>query len=67
MKETLNRLNEIAAQLERTGKRITDTGELYRAELADRERRGITEPEEEIRHFNEWMRAAGREDLMIRR
>lgn len=67
METLLNNLNEIGAQLARTGKRITDTGELYRAELADRERRGITEPEEEIRHFNEWMRAAGREDLMIRR
>lgn len=64
--DTSTALTEITNKLEEVGNDLHATGELYRAEMEERERKGITTPTEEIKHFNEWMAAHNRPDLMIK-
>ena len=65
MKQTVDRLQEIERQMETIGENIRKEGQVYRAELEERQRLGL-HGEDAIRHYNEWMKKYGMEHLMVK-
>lgn len=54
MKQTLDKLQKIENQMETIGESIRREGQVYRAELEERQRLGL-HGDAAIRHYNEWM------------
>ncbi len=65
MKQTVDRLQEIESQMETIGENIRREGQVYRAELEERQRLGL-HGEAAIKHYNEWMKKYGMEHLMVK-
>lgn len=65
MKQTVDRLQEIESQMETIGENIRKEGQVYRAELEERQRLGL-HGEAAIKHYNEWMKKYGMENLMVK-
>jgi len=55
-------LQQIAEHLERINRDLRNEGEVWDAELRDRQAKGL-QGEAAIEHYNEWMRAAGMDYL----
>ena len=55
MKQTVERLQKIESQMESIGENIRKEGQVYQAELEERQRLGL-HGEDAIRHYNEWMK-----------
>lgn len=62
--DTLKKLKGIEKRLEEIGKQMQREEREFSREQAARERKGLT-GKEAIRHYNEWMRKAGLEYLVI--
>lgn len=65
MKQTVDRLQKIESQMEAIGENIRREGQVYRAELEERQRLGL-HGEDAIKHYNEWMKKYGMEHLMVK-
>lgn len=65
MKQTVDRLQEIESQMEAIGENIRKEGQVYRAELEERQRLGL-HGDAAIKHYNEWMKKYGMEHLMVK-
>ena len=65
MKQTVDRLQEIESQMETIGENIRKEGQVYRAELEERQRLGL-HGEAAIKHYNEWMKKYGMGHLMVK-
>ncbi len=65
MKQTVDRLQEIESQMEAIGENIRREGQVYRAELEERQRLGL-HGDAAIKHFNEWMQRYNMEHLMVK-
>lgn len=65
MKQTLDTLKCIEQDAENMGKAIRTEGQVYRAELEERQRLGL-HGDAAIRHYNEWMQRYGMEHLMVK-
>ena len=65
MKQTVDRCQEIESQMETIGENIRKEGQVYRAELEERQRLGL-HGEAAIKHYNEWMKKYGMEHLMVK-
>ena len=65
MKQTVERLTKIENQMETIGENIRKEGQVYRAELEERQRLGL-HGEAAIKHYNEWMKKYGMEHLMVK-
>lgn len=65
MKQTVERLQKIENQMEAIGENIRKEGQVYRAELEERQRLGL-HGEAAIKHYNEWMKKYGMEHLMVK-
>lgn len=65
MKQTVGRLQKIENQMETIGENIRKEGQVYRAELEERQRLGL-HGEAAIKHYNEWMKKYGMEHLMVK-
>jgi len=65
MKQTVERLQKIENQMETIGENIRKEGQVYRAELEERQRLGL-HGEAAIKHYNEWMKKYGMEHLMVK-
>lgn len=59
------KLQQIENSLERIGRDLRREELVMAAELKDRLSRSLT-TEESIRHYNEWMKNAGLEHLMVK-
>lgn len=59
------KLQQIESSLERIGRDLRREELVMAAELEDRHSRNLT-TEESIRHYNEWMKNAGMEHLMVK-
>lgn len=59
------KLQQIESSLERIGRDLRREELVMAAELEDRLSRSLT-TEESIRHYNEWMKNAGMEHLMVK-
>lgn len=64
-KQTLDKLQKIESQMEAIGENIRREGQVYQAELEERQRLGL-HGEDAIRHYNEWMKKYGMEHLMVK-
>ncbi len=60
----LNKLKRIEREADAMGKAIRNEGQVYKQELEDRQRLGLT-GEAAIKHYNEWMQRAGMPHLMV--
>lgn len=65
MKQTVDRLQKIESQMEAIGENIRKEGQVYQAELEERQRLGL-QGDAAIRHYNEWMKKYGMEHLMVK-
>ena len=65
MKQTVDRLQEIESQMEAIGENIRREGQVYQAELEERQRLGL-HGEDAIRHYNEWMKRHNMSHLMVK-
>ena len=65
MKQTVERLQKIENQMDTIGENIRKEGQVYRAELEERQRLGL-HGEAAIKHYNEWMKKYGMEHLMVK-
>ena len=65
MKQTVERLQKIESQMEAIGDNIRREGQVYRAELEERQRLGL-HGEDAIRHYNDWMKKYGMGHLMVK-
>ena len=65
MKQTVERLQKIENQMETIGENIRKEGQVYRAELEERQRLGL-HGDAAIKHYNEWMKKYGMEHLMVK-
>ena len=59
----IQKLQQIAEQLNTIGREMREEEKVYEAELKDRQAKGL-QGEAAIKHYNEWMKAAGMEYLM---
>ena len=59
MKQTVDRLQKIESQMEAIGENIRREGQVYRAELEERQLLGL-HGEDAIKHYNEWMKKYGK-------
>ena len=64
MKQIVNTLKHIEQDAEDMGKAIRKEGQVYRAELEERQRMGL-HGADAIRHYNDWMQRYGMEHLMV--
>lgn len=64
MKQIVERLQEIESQMETIGENIRKEEQVYRAELEERQRLGLT-GDAAIKHYNEWMLRNGMRHLMV--
>lgn len=58
-------IKEIESQMEAIGENIRKEGQVYRAELEERQRLGL-HGDAAIRHYNDWMKRYGMEHLMVK-
>lgn len=58
-------LQQIADHLERINRDMRNEGEVWEAELRDRQAKGL-QGEAAIKHYNEWMAVSGMEHLMTK-
>ena len=65
MKQTSDKLQKLENQMEAIGDNIRHEGQVYRAELEERQRLGL-HGSAAIRHYNEWMKKYGMEHLMVK-
>ena len=65
MERTLNTLKRIEQDAEAIGKTIRNEGQVFRAELEERQRMGL-QGDAAIKHYNEWMQRYGMEHLMVK-
>lgn len=65
MKQTLNTLKRIEQEASAMGKTIRNEGQVYRAELEERQRLGL-QGDAAIKHYNEWMQRNGMDYLMVK-
>ena len=65
MKQVLNTLKRIEHDAEAMGKTIRNEGQVWRAELEERQRMGL-QGDAAIKHYNEWMQRYGMEHLMVK-
>lgn len=65
MEQTLNTLKRIEQDANNLGKTIRNEGQVYRAELEERQRLGL-QGDAAIKHYNEWMQRNGMEYLMVK-
>lgn len=65
MKQTVDRLQKLENQMETIGENIRREGQVYQAELEERQRLGL-HGEAAIKHYNEWMKKYGMEHLMVK-
>lgn len=65
MKQTVERLQKIENQMEAIGENIRKEGQVYRAELEERQRLGL-HGEAAIKHYNEWMKRHNMSHLMVK-
>ena len=65
MKQTVERLQKIENQMETIGENIRKEGQVYRAELEERQRLGL-HGEAAIKHYNEWMKRHNMSHLMVK-
>ena len=65
MKQTFERLQKLENQMEAIGDNIRREGQVYRAELEERQRLGL-HGDAAIRHYNDWMQRYGMEHLMVK-
>lgn len=65
MRQSLSSLQKIIISLEKINREMNKEEQVYKAELADRLKKGLT-GEDAIRHYNEWMEAAGQSHLMVK-
>ncbi len=59
------KLQQIAERLERINRDLRNEGDVWEAELKDRQAKNL-QGEAAIKHYNEWMKAAGMEHLMTK-
>lgn len=65
MEQTLNTLKRIEQDAENIGKAIRTEGQVYRAELEERQRLGL-HGDAAVKHYNEWMQRYHMEHLMVK-
>ena len=65
MEQTLKTLRRIEQEASAMGKTIRNEGQVYRAELEERQRLGL-QGDAAIKHYNEWMQRNGMEHLMVK-
>lgn len=65
MKQVLNTLKRIEKEARELGKILRTEGQVYRAELEDRQRLGL-HGEQAIIHYNDWMQRYGFYHLMVK-
>ena len=65
MKQTVDRLQELENQMETIGENIRREGQVYQAELEERQRLGL-HGDAAIKHYNEWMQRYNMEHLMVK-
>ena len=65
MEQTLKTLRRIEQEARAMGKTIRNEGQVYRAELEERQRLGL-QGDAAIKHYNEWMQRNGMEHLMVK-
>ena len=65
MKQTLNTLKRIEQEASAMGKTIRNEGQVYRAELEERQRLGL-QGDAAVKHYNDWMQRHGMEHLMVK-
>lgn len=65
MKQTVDRLQKIESQMEAIGENIRKEGQVYQAELEERQRLGL-QGDAAIKHYNEWMKRYHMEHLMVK-
>ena len=65
MKQTVDRLQKLENQMETIGENIRREGQVYQAELEERQRLGL-HGEAAIKHYNEWMKRYNMEHLMVK-
>jgi hypothetical protein len=64
MRSTLSALQRISDSLERIGEDMQTEEQVYKAELEDRQAKGLT-GDDAIKHYNEWMIKAGMKHLTV--
>lgn len=65
MKQTVDRLQKLENQMETIGENIHREGQVYQAELEERQRLGL-HGDAAIKHYNEWMQRYNMEHLMVK-
>ncbi len=65
MKQTVDRLQKLENQMETIGENIRREGQVYQAELEERQRLGL-HGDAAIKHYNEWMQRYNMEHLMVK-
>lgn len=65
MKDLVDRLTDIAGRMDGIGRDIAKEGKVYREEMEDRERKGLT-GKAAVEHYNAWMEAAGMPHLKVK-
>lgn len=65
MEQTLKTLKRIEQDAKTIGKAIRNEGQVWRAELEERQRMGL-QGDAAIKHYNEWMQRYGMEHLMVK-
>ena len=65
MEQTLKTLRRIEQEARAMGKTIRNEGQVYRAELEERQRLGL-QGDAAIKHYNEWMQRNGMEHLLVK-
>lgn len=63
--DTLTSLKFIEQETVKLGQTIRHEGQIYREELEDRQRLGLT-GDAAIKHYNEWMQRNGMSHLMVK-
>lgn len=65
MEQILSSLRQLVSSLDKINMDINKEGQVYQAELEDRQAKGLT-GDAAIKHYNEWMEKAGMRHLMVK-
>lgn len=65
MENLINGLTDIAGKMDKINRDMAAEEKTWRAEMADRERKGLT-GDAAIEHYNAWMEAAGMPHLKVK-
>lgn len=65
MEQILSSLRKLVSSLDKINMDINKEGQVYQAELEDRQAKGLT-GDAAIKHYNEWMEKAGMRHLMVK-